>query len=86
MAAQDFDGWIASAHYRSTEEIIDAHARYRAFGGKTAIVLTLQLTQETDLGALRRQLLAFSDAGLDETAVMFLPGGPKPEEVIRLLD
>ena len=85
MAAQDFDGWIASAHYRSTEEIIDAHARYRAFGGKTAIVSTLQLTQETDLGALRRQLLAFSDAGLDETAVMFLPGGPKPEEVIRLL-
>ena len=86
MAARNFDGWIASAHYRSTEEIIEAHAQYRAFGGKKAIVSTLQLTQETDLGALRGQLLAFSDAGFNETAMMFLPGGPKPEEVIRLLD
>ncbi len=86
MAARSFDGWIASAHYRSAEEIIEAHARYSALGGKQAIVSTLQLTQETDLGALRAQLLAFSGAGFDETAVMFLPGGPKPEEVIRLLE
>ena len=86
MAARNFDGWIASAHYRSTEEIIEAHSRYTALGGKQAIVSTLQLTQETDLGALRTQLLAFSNAGFNETAVMFLPGGPKPEEVIQLLD
>ena len=86
MAARNFDGWIASAHYRSTQEIIAAHTRYRGFGGNKAIVSTLQLPKGTDLGALRAQLLAFSDAGFDETAVMFLPGGPKPEAVIQLLD
>ena len=86
MAARHFDGWIASAHYRHTEEILTAHARYRAFGGEKAVVSTLQLTQETDLGALRAQLWSFSEAGFDETAVMFLPGGPKPEDVAQLLD
>ncbi|MCH1555629.1 MAG: LLM class flavin-dependent oxidoreductase [Pseudomonadales bacterium] len=85
-AAQDFDGWIASAHYRSFQQIADAQTTYQAQGGKRSIVSTLQLDENTDLGALKAKLHAFRDCGFAEAVVMFLPGGPKPEHVIKLLD
>ena len=52
-AADEYDGWIASGAYRSTEEVVAAHSRYRASGGGRAIVSTIQVNGETDLGALR---------------------------------
>ena len=85
-AAQDFDGWIASAHYRSFQQIADAKSAYEAQGGKRSIVSTLQLNQDTDLGALKAKLHAYRDCGFAEAVVMFLPGGPKPDHVAKLLD
>ena len=32
-AAKDFDGWVASAHHRTADQVIDALGRYRAAGG-----------------------------------------------------
>ncbi|MGB1189052.1 MAG: LLM class flavin-dependent oxidoreductase [Pseudomonadales bacterium] len=85
-AAHHFDGWIASAHYRGFEQIAAAQKTYRAHGGERSIVSTLQLTQDTDLGALKAKLEAYRDCGFAEAVVMFLPGAPKPEQVIRLLN
>ena len=85
-AARDFDGWIASAHYRSHSEIALAASAYHEAGGQQAIVSTIQLDKNTDLGELRDLLLAFADVGFKEAAVMFLPGGPDPEQVIQLLE
>jgi alkanesulfonate monooxygenase SsuD/methylene tetrahydromethanopterin reductase-like flavin-dependent oxidoreductase (luciferase family) len=80
-AANDFDGWIASAAYRTTEQVIDAHARYRRARGKRAIVSTIRLDAKTDLGVLREQLAKFVEAGFDDAVVMFLPGAPSPDTV-----
>jgi len=85
-AAREFDGWIASAHYRSHSEIALAAGAYHKAGGQQAIVSTIQLDKNTDLGELRDRLLAFADVGFKEAAVMFLPGGPDPEQVIQLLE
>lgn len=84
-AAKSFDGWIASANYRTTDQVIDAHARYRRAGGKRAIVSTIQLNASTDLGKLREQLGRFAAAGFDDAVVMFLPGAPSPEKVRALV-
>ena len=84
-AARSFDGWIASANYRTTEQVIDAHARYRRAGGKRAIVSTIQLNASTDVGKLREQLGRFAEAGFDDAVVMFLPGAPSPEKVRALV-
>jgi alkanesulfonate monooxygenase SsuD/methylene tetrahydromethanopterin reductase-like flavin-dependent oxidoreductase (luciferase family) len=84
-AAREFDGWIASAHYRTTEQVIDAHGRYRRAGGRRAIVSTIQLSGATDLGKLREQLARFAAAGFDDAVVMFLPGAPSPEKVRALV-
>ena len=84
-AAESFDGWIASAHYRGLEEILEAHRRYRWSGGKRAIVSTIQLGAGTDLVQLRDQLQCYAEAGFDEAVVMFLPGAPGPGQVRALL-
>jgi alkanesulfonate monooxygenase SsuD/methylene tetrahydromethanopterin reductase-like flavin-dependent oxidoreductase (luciferase family) len=84
-AAQQFDGWIASANYRSPDEVIAALARYRAAGGGRAIVSTIPLGPKTDLGATRDLLAGFGAAGFDDAVVMFLPGAPSPDSVRALV-
>lgn len=84
-AAQSFDGWIASAAYRSPPEVIGALQRFRAAGGRRAIVSTIQLGASTDLGAARTMLGEFEAAGFDDAVVMLMPGGPSAKDVRRLL-
>ena len=85
-AARDFDGWIASAHYRTPDQVIAALGRYRAAGGKRAIVSTIQLGADHDLGWARDTLLRFAEAGFDDAVVLLRPGGPSPAEVRALVD
>jgi len=84
-AAADFDGWIASAAYRSPAEVISAHDRFRRAGGRRAIVSTIQLGHRADLGATRAMLAEFAAAGFDDAVVMLLPGGPSPGTVRKLI-
>jgi alkanesulfonate monooxygenase SsuD/methylene tetrahydromethanopterin reductase-like flavin-dependent oxidoreductase (luciferase family) len=85
-AATEFDGWIASAHYRTVDEIEVAIRRYRAAGGRRAIVSTIQVSRQTDLGELRDKLVRFNEAGFDDAVVMILPGGPEPRMIFRLVN
>ena len=85
-AAAEFDGWIASAHYRSAAQVIAALGRYRQAGGGRAVVSTIQLPPGTDLGELKAKLDRFAEAGFDDAVVLILPGGPSPESVRQLVD
>ncbi len=84
-AARSFDGWIASANYRTPDEVVAALARYRTAGGGRAIVSTIQLPAISDLGELKARLDRFAAAGFDDAVVMFLPGGPTPAQIRRLV-
>jgi alkanesulfonate monooxygenase SsuD/methylene tetrahydromethanopterin reductase-like flavin-dependent oxidoreductase (luciferase family) len=84
-AARQFDGWIASAAKRTINDVIGALERFRAAGGNRAIVSTIQIGAQTDLGELKDRLARFADAGFDDAVVMLLPGGPTPDTVCRLL-
>lgn len=84
-AAQEFDGWIASGHYRTPPEVTEALRRYRAAGGGRAIVSTLILNKATDTGELKERLQTFAAAGFDDVVVMFHPGAPDVDTVRRLL-
>ena len=85
-AAAEFDGWIASAHYRSVDQVIAALGRYRQAGGGRAVVSTIQLPPGTDLGELKAKLDRFAEAGFDDAVVLILPGGPSPGSVRQLVD
>jgi len=85
VAAREFDGWIASALHRSPDEVVAAIAGYRAAGGTRAVVSSILLGAQTDLGALRELLARFAEAGFDDAVVMFQPGAPKPDVVIQLV-
>ena len=85
-AAKEFDGWIASAHYRTPGQVVDALGRFRAAGGKRAIVSTIQLTAEHDLGRTKEILQRFAEAGFDDAVVLLRPDGPSPAEVRALVD
>ncbi len=84
-AAQEFDGWIASGMHRTPEQVAAAAARYQAAGGGRAIVSTIQVGKDTDLGELRERFAVFSEAGFDDAVVMLLPGAPEPAAVRALL-
>jgi alkanesulfonate monooxygenase SsuD/methylene tetrahydromethanopterin reductase-like flavin-dependent oxidoreductase (luciferase family) len=84
-AAKEFDGWVASAHYRTPDQVIESLGRFRAAGGKRAIVSTIQLTPEHDLGRTKDILQRFADAGFDDAVVLIRPGGPSPAEVRALV-
>ena len=84
-AAAEYDGWIASAHYRTPQEVVSALGRYREAGGKRAIVSTIQLPAGSDLGEAEQKLTLFSEAGFDDAVVFPLPGGPTPKEVRALV-
>jgi alkanesulfonate monooxygenase SsuD/methylene tetrahydromethanopterin reductase-like flavin-dependent oxidoreductase (luciferase family) len=84
-AAREFDGWLASAYRRTAEEIIAAHERYRAAGGRRAIVCAVRLTGPDDLGPTGELLQRFAEAGFDDAVVLIEPRGPDPEQVRALL-
>ena len=85
-AATEFDGWIASGHYRTVDEICVALDKYRAAGGGRAIVSTIQIGADTDLGELKAKLQRFAAAGFDDAVVMLLPGAPSAAEIRKLVD
>ena len=84
-AARDFDGWLASGYRRTPDQTIAAHQRYRAAGGRRAIVCAIPLTSKDDLDATGEVLRRYAQAGFDDAVVLIEPGGPDPEEVRALL-
>jgi alkanesulfonate monooxygenase SsuD/methylene tetrahydromethanopterin reductase-like flavin-dependent oxidoreductase (luciferase family) len=84
-AAAEFDGWIASANYRTPDQVVAALARYRQAGGGRAIVSTIQIPRGADLGELKAKLDRFAAAGFDDAVVMILPGGPDPATIRKLV-
>ncbi|MHA6797064.1 LLM class flavin-dependent oxidoreductase [Pseudonocardia bannensis] len=84
-AAREFDGWLASGYRRTADQIIAAHERYRAAGGRRAIVCAVRLSGTDDLGATGEQLQRYAEAGFDDAVVLIEPGGPDPEKVRALL-
>ena len=84
-AAREFDGWLASAYRRSPEQIIAAHERFRAAGGRRAIVGAIPVSGPGDLGPTGELLRRYADAGFDDAVVLIGPRGPRPEQVRALL-
>ena len=84
-AAREFDGWLASGYRSTPDEIVAAHARFRAAGGKRAIVCAIPLAGTDDLGPVGEQLHRYAEAGFDDAVVLIEPGGPDPREVRALL-
>ena len=84
-AAREFDGWVASAYRKSTDEIIAALGAYRAAGGQRAMVSTIILKDRDDLGPTGEMLHRYAEAGFDDAIVMMVPGGPDPKAVRALL-
>ena len=84
-AAGEFDGWIASGMHRSPSECAEALVGYRKAGGRRAVVSTIQVSADVDLGELRDKLCAYKEAGFDDAVVMFMPGAPLPAEVRALV-
>ena len=84
-AAREFDGWLASGYRRTPDQIIAAYERYRAAGGRRAMVCAIQLTGEDDLGPTGEMLHRYAEAGFDDAVVVIEPGGPDPERVRALL-
>ncbi|MFI5614426.1 LLM class flavin-dependent oxidoreductase [Amycolatopsis sp. NPDC051903] len=84
-AAREFDGWLASAYRRTPEQIIAAHQRFRAAGGRRAIVCAIPLSGKDDLGPTGEVLQRYAEAGFDDAVVLIGPGGPGPGQVRALL-
>ena len=84
-AAREFDGWIASALYRSPAQVLAALGEYRAHGGGRAVVSSIQVPPNADLGQLRDTLAGFAEAGFDDAVVILAPGAPPPGAIRRLL-
>ncbi|MGN6608118.1 MAG: LLM class flavin-dependent oxidoreductase, partial [Jatrophihabitans sp.] len=83
-AAHGFDGWLASGVRRTPDEIVEALGRYRAAGGRRAVVCAVPVDAATDLGRLRADLQRYADAGFDDAVVLIAPGGPEPTRVRAL--
>ncbi len=83
-AAREFDGWLASGYRRTPDAIIAAHERFRAVGGRRAIVCAIRLSSNDDLGPTGRELHRYADAGFDDAVVLIEPAGPGPEQVRAL--
>jgi alkanesulfonate monooxygenase SsuD/methylene tetrahydromethanopterin reductase-like flavin-dependent oxidoreductase (luciferase family) len=83
-AAREFDGWLASGYRRTADQIIAAHERYRAAGGRRAIVCAIRLSGRGDLGPTGELLQRYAEAGFDDAVVLIEPGGPEPRLVRAL--
>jgi alkanesulfonate monooxygenase SsuD/methylene tetrahydromethanopterin reductase-like flavin-dependent oxidoreductase (luciferase family) len=84
-AAREFDGWLASDYRRTPDQIVAAHERYRAAGGRRAIVCAIRLSGRDDLGPTGERLHRYAEAGFDDAVVVIDPGGPDPEQVRALV-
>ena len=84
-AAMEFDGWIASGMHRTVDDLEQTIVTYRAAGGTRAIVTTILLSGDTDLGELSVLLDRYRAAGFDDAVVMFMPGAPSADDVRRLV-
>lgn len=84
-AAREFDGWIASALYRTSEQVLAALREYRAHGGGRAVVSSIQVPPNADLGLLKDTLACFADAGFDDAVVILAPGAPPPRAIRQLV-
>jgi len=84
-AARDFDGWLASGYRRTPDQIIAAHERYRAAGGRRAIVCAIPLDSLDDLEPAGEALRRYAQAGFDDAVVLIGPHGPDPQKVRALL-
>ena len=84
-AARDFDGWLASGFRRTPDQIIAALERYRAAGGRRAIVCAIPVDRTADLDSTGEVLGRYADAGFDDAVVLIGPAGLDPEEVRALL-
>lgn len=84
-AAREFDGWLASGYRRSPDQIVAAHDRFRAAGGRRAIVCAVPLNSAADLEPTREALARYEQAGFDDAVVLIGPHGPDPEAVRALL-
>ncbi len=71
-AATEFDGWIASGMHRSPEQCAEAIQGYRAAGGQRAVVSTIRIMPDTDLGEMNDTLAGYAEAGFDDAVVMNL--------------
>lgn len=83
-AARDFDGWLASGYRSTPDQIIGALERYRATGGRRAIVCAIPLNSREDLEPTGEVLRRYAQAGFDDAVVLIGPVGPAPEEVRAL--
>ncbi|GAB3165674.1 TIGR03619 family F420-dependent LLM class oxidoreductase [Amycolatopsis stemonae] len=83
-AAREFDGWLASAYRRGADQIIAAHERFRAAGGRRAVVCAVPLSGKDSLGPAREVLHRYAEAGFDDAVVLIGPEGPDPAEVRAL--
>jgi alkanesulfonate monooxygenase SsuD/methylene tetrahydromethanopterin reductase-like flavin-dependent oxidoreductase (luciferase family) len=83
-AALEFDGWLASGYRRTPDQIIEAHQRFRIAGGRRAIVCSIGLSGDDDLGPTREALQRYAEAGFDDAVVLIEPSGPRPEQVRAL--
>lgn len=84
-AAREFDGWLASGYRRTPHQIIAAYERYRAAGGRRAMVCAVPVAGRSDLGPTGETLHRYAEAGFDDAVVVIEPGGPDPELVRALL-
>lgn len=80
-AAREFDGWLASGYRRTPDQIVEALGRFRAAGGRRAVVGAVPVD---DPGAAGEVLHRYAEAGFDDAVVVFGPDGPAPEDVRAL--
>ena len=83
-AAREFDGWIASGHRRSPGEILAAHERFRAAGGRRAVAGYVPARTADELRAAAEALERYAAAGFDDAVLLLAPGGPEPAQVRAL--
>ena len=83
-AARDFDGWLASGYRTTPDQIIAALDRYRAAGGRRAIVCAIPVYSRDDLEPTGEALRRYAQAGFDDAVVVIGADGPAPEEVRAL--
>ena len=85
QAATEFDGWIASAHYRSDAELTDALPRYRAAGGQRAIATNIVLETPAAITGVAQRLENLAAAGFDDGIVCFAAGTEHLVDEVRSL-
>lgn len=84
-AATEFDGWIASAMYRSIEEIESAAEEYRQAGGQASVISSIIVSADADLGELKERFDRFASMGFDHAVIVRMPGAPSEGKIRNLL-